>query len=156
MTGATGAIAPYHRSANDLAAYDQKRRSRSRGRRDDHRHRDYDDRDDDDDDDRDRSHDGIRGKIDEAFDTSIQGLGVGLAGAVVGGLAARQFGDKRHSKRDMVIGALIGGLGANAAENKFRDWQEERKEKTEHLEDRWEQRYDGGGGKDYRSRSALR
>ena len=75
-----GAVTEYRRSNNDLDAYD--RRSRSRGRR-------YSDRE------RDRSysgsrsrsrtrsrsaHNGIRGKIDETFDPSMKGLGIGLAG----------------------------------------------------------------------------
>lgn len=83
----------------------------------------------------------------------MKGLGVGLAGAVVGGLAGREFGHK-HKNRDIIIGALIGGLGANAAENKWRDWKDEKEEKLRRDEDKWEQRWDG---RDYgRSRSAMR
>ncbi|KXT14939.1 hypothetical protein AC579_3068 [Pseudocercospora musae] len=81
---------------------------------------------------------GIRGKIEDAFDTSGRGLATGLAGAVIGGLAGRQFG-QRHQQRDILIGAVVGGLGANLAENKYREWRDEKKER----EERWEQRYDG-------------
>lgn len=80
----------------------------------------------------------------------MKGLGVGLAGAVVGGLAGKEFGDHKHRNRDMIIGALVGGLGANAAENKWRDWRDEKERKLEREEDRLEQRWDG------RSRSAMR
>ena len=58
---------------------------------------------------------------------------------MIGGLAGRQFG-KKHKERDIIIGALVGGLGANAAENKYNDYKQ--KEKGD--------RYDG------RSRSAMR
>lgn len=67
---------------------------------------------------------------------------------MIGGLAGRQLGDKRHNKRDMVIGALIGGLGANAAENKWHEWKLEKDVERDN-----EERYDG---RDYRSKSAMR
>nr|POE62926.1 hypothetical protein CFP56_03829 [Quercus suber] len=141
-----GAVTQYRRSGGD-ATTEVSRRSR----RDD---RYYDDRD------RDRSYsrsrsrsrsvsgergEGFKGKLDEYFDTSAQGLGVGLAGAVVGGLAGRQFG-KEHKRRDIILGAIVGGLGANVAENKYRDWKEDKEERR----DRYEQRYDG------RARSSMR
>lgn len=127
------------------------RRSRSRGRSDrddfygdERRHHD-----------RSRSREGesFKDKLDDTFDKSTRGIGVGIAGAVVGGLIARQVGDKRHSKRDMVIGAVIGGLGANAAEQKYRDWSDDRKEdrREERRDDRLAVPYD-----DYRSRSSHR
>ncbi|KAK4540071.1 hypothetical protein LTR36_009812 [Oleoguttula mirabilis] len=143
-----GAVAPYRRSQNDVSEVSRRPKSRS-GRSDRY------DRDDD----RDRSYsrsrsrsrdrggeDGWRGKLDEHFDTTLQGLGVGIAGAVVGGLAGREFG-KKHKNRDILIGALVGGLGANVAENK---WQERREKKGGREEDRYEQKYDG------RSRSNVR
>lgn len=45
----------------------------------------------------------------------------------------------------MVIGALVGGVGANVAENKWRDYRDEKRE---------EERYGGssGGGGGYRGR----
>ncbi|TKA75083.1 hypothetical protein B0A55_05591 [Friedmanniomyces simplex] len=140
-----GAMAPYRRSQNDLTQVS--RRTRSRGRTDRDRSRSYS---------RSRSRsdsrgggggsgkEGWRGKLDEHFDTSMQGLGVGLAGAVAGALAGRQFGNK-HKERDILVGALIGGLGANLAENKYKDFREEREEKKERG-GRREQRYEGGAG----------
>lgn len=130
----------YNRRSGEVADYESRRsgRSRSRGRRD--RDRSYSDS-------RSRSrsrskeHEGIRGKIEENFDTSMRGLGVGLAGAVAGGLAGRQFGHK-HRERDIIIGAIVGGLGANAAETKWRDYQDNKNDK--------EDRYGG------RSKSAMR
>lgn len=64
---------------------------------------------------------------------------------MVGGLAGREFGHK-HKERDVIIGALIGGLGANFAENKYKHHKEE---KEGRLRDE-EKYYDG------RSRSAMR
>jgi outer membrane lipoprotein SlyB len=85
----------------------------------------------------------------------MKGLGVGLAGAVVGGLAGREIGSKQHRNRDIIIGALVGGLGANAAENKWSDWKHDKERKLEREEDRYEQRW--RDDKDYyRSRSAMR
>ena len=142
----------YNRRSGEVADYESRRsgRSRSRGRRE--RDRSYSDS-------RSRSRSrskegGIKGKIDEHFDTSMRGLGVGLAGAVAGGLAGRQFGHK-HRERDIIIGAIVGGLGANAAETKWRDWKDEKERKLEKDEDRWEQKY-GGRGDIGRSRSAMR
>lgn len=150
-----GAVTQYNRrSAGEVADYESRRsgRSRSRGRRD--RDRSYSDsrsrsRS------RSRSKSGIRGKIEENFDTSMRGLGVGLAGAVAGGLAGRQFGGgKKNRERDIIIGAIVGGLGANAAETKWRDYKDEKERKLDREEDRYEQKY---GGRDIgRSRSAMR
>ena len=86
----------------------------------------------------------------------MRGLGVGIAGAVVGGFAAKEFaGNKKHQNRDMILGALVGGLGANAAETKWRDWQDNKEKDSRREEGRTEQRYDGRG--EYgRSRSAMR
>ncbi|KAK5122950.1 hypothetical protein LTR85_003515 [Meristemomyces frigidus] len=144
----SGAMAPYRKSQNDVSELSRRPKSRSgrseRYDRDDDRDRSYSRS-------RSRSRDrggeeGWRGKLDEHFDTSLQGLGVGIAGAVVGGLAGREFG-KRHKNRDILIGALVGGLGANVAENK---WQERKDKKAGRDEDRYEQKYDG------RSRSNVR
>ncbi|TKA41244.1 hypothetical protein B0A55_13518, partial [Friedmanniomyces simplex] len=121
-----GAMAPYRRSQNDLTQVSRRTRSRSDSRGGGGG----------------SGKEGWRGKLDEHFDTSMQGLGVGLAGAVAGALAGRQFGNK-HKERDILVGALIGGLGANLAENKYKDFREEREEKKERG-GRREQRYEGG------------
>lgn len=48
----------------------------------------------------------------------------------MGGLIAREVGgDPRHSKRDLLAGALIGGLGANALENQYKSYKEDKDEK---------------------------
>ena len=138
----------YRRSQGDLTEA-QSRRSRSHGRRDRDRDRSRSDS-------RSRSRSaggsrerGLKGKIDEHFDTSMKGLGVGLAGAVVGGLAGREFGHK-HKNRDIVLGALVGGLAANAAETKWRDYKDKKEDRLHSDEEKWDQRWDG------RSRSAMR
>jgi len=157
---AGGTVAQYDRNDRRSGDYDRDRdtyvsRRRSRSRRGSDY---YDD---------DRSRDGERGdgkhgwkdKIENNFDTSTQGLGVGLAGAVIGGLAGREFGAKgRHSERDIAIGAIIGGLGANIAEAKWREWKDKKEGKLERDEDRWEQKWDGQGGQSGigRSRSNVR
>ncbi|WPH01587.1 pre-mRNA-splicing factor 38B-like protein [Acrodontium crateriforme] len=145
-----GAVAPYRRSQGDLT---ETRSRRGRHDRDDYDSR-YDSRS------RSRSREGrlerdgdrVKNDLEKYFDTSTQGLGVGIAGAVVGGLAGRQFGNE-HKRRDIIIGALVGGLGANAAEAKYRDWKEEKKEKLERREERWEDKWDG---RDQRARSSIR
>ncbi|KAF2723532.1 hypothetical protein K431DRAFT_310959 [Polychaeton citri CBS 116435] len=131
-----GTVAPYSRKSRTEVS----RRSKSRGRRSYSGSRSRS---------RSRSKSGVRGKVDEWFDPTAKGIGIGIAGAVVGGLAGREFGGERHRKRDMVIGALIGGLGANAAENKWREYRhpEERNSRREVYE------YDDGGR---RPRSSVR
>lgn len=103
---------------------------------------------------RSRSRDrGLKEKVEDQFDLSARGLGVGVAGAVIGGLAGREFGQK-HRQRDIAIGAIIGGLGANYAENKWREWKDNKERDIRDDEERWEQKYDG---RDYgRSRSNVR
>ncbi|KAK3676670.1 hypothetical protein LTR78_003445 [Recurvomyces mirabilis] len=143
-----GAVATYRRSQGDLT--EASKRSRSRGRRDKY----YDDRDRSysrsRSGSRDREHgsrgggeEGWRGKLDETFDTSTRGLGVGIAGAVIGGLAGRQFGNK-HKERDIVLGAVLGGLASNIAENKYAEWKDKKEGKFEEKEQKWEQRWDEG------------
>lgn len=100
----------YDRRSGEVADYESRRsgRSRSRGYKKSERDRSYSSSRSRS---RSRSKDGIRGKIDDTFDTSMRGLGVGLAGAIAGGLAGRQFGHK-HRERDILIGAVVGGKSA--------------------------------------------
>lgn len=143
-----GAVAQYRRSDGALDRREESyvsRRSKSRGR------------------DRDRSYSrsrsrsrsddrgGIKEKLEDTFDVSGRGLGVGIAGAVIGGLAGKEFGGKSHRQRDMVLGALVGGLGANIAENKYREWKGSKEQRLERDE------YEAYGGRDIgRSRSNVR
>lgn len=146
-----GAMAPYRRSQGNLAPTAVSRRSKSRGRqtsysRSDSRSRSRTRS-------RSRSKSGWRGKVDQAFDTTPQGIGVGIAGALVGGLAGRELAERRqrgdrrrrssdsHRNRDMIIGALVGGFGANAAENQWREWKNKRE---------LEREYEGDYGRDRR------
>jgi len=119
--------------------YERSERDTYLSRRESRRDRDYDSRS------RSRSRDGgWKEKLENTFDTSTQGIGVGIAGAVIGGLAGREFGSKgKTSQRDIAIGALIGGLGANIAENKYREWKDRKEDRLERAEDRWEQKWDG-------------
>lgn len=102
---------------------------------------------------------GIRGQLENAFDTSGRGLGVGIAGAVIGGLAGREFGNKNR-QRDVILGALVGGLGANAAENQYHRWKDGKEREVKRDEGRWEEKWDGrDSGRDSdirRSRSNVR
>ncbi|KAF9870543.1 hypothetical protein CkaCkLH20_12033 [Colletotrichum karsti] len=95
-----------------------------------------------------------RHAIDRTFTQSSSGIGVGLLGAVIGGLAAREVSDaavRTRNRKEMesgtyhprphhdtekarvistVVGALVGGLGANALEKRFeaareRDWEQQ-------------------------------
>ncbi|CAK3946300.1 pre-mRNA-splicing factor 38B-like [Lecanosticta acicola] len=126
------------------------RRSKSRGRdRDDRSYSRSESRSRS----RSRGKEGWRGKLDDTFDTTARGLGIGVAGAVIGGLAGREFGNK-HRQRDIILGAVVGGLGANLAENRWREWKDGKERDVEREEERWEQKYDG---RDYgRSRSNVR
>jgi uncharacterized protein YcfJ len=66
----------------------------------------------------------VQDKVQETFDTSKRGLGFTAAGALAGVLAGREIGNRQSGQprqRDMIIGAIVGGLGANAAENLYKN-----------------------------------
>jgi len=88
---------------------------------------------------------GIEHKIKEAFDPSKEGIGFGIAGAVIGGLAGREFGDGKNRGRATIAGAVIGGLGANLLENQWQIHKGREKRKVRREEKGWEQKfgYDG-------------
>lgn len=145
-------MAQYRRSDGALDRREESyvsRRSKSRGR---DRDRSYSrSRSRSRSDDRDRERGGIKEKLEDTFDVTGRGLGVGIAGAVIGGLAGKEFGGKAHRQRDMVLGALVGGLGANIAENKYREWKDNKEQRLERDE------YEAYGGRDIgRSRSNVR
>jgi hypothetical protein len=56
--------------------------------------------------------------MNDRFDTSPKPV---LAGTALGGPAGREF-TQRQKDRDILLGAVVGGLGANAAESKWQDW----------------------------------
>ncbi|KAB5585766.1 hypothetical protein GE09DRAFT_1234428 [Coniochaeta sp. 2T2.1] len=143
-------------------------RDRSRDRRGDRDRRDRrdkdKDRDTDSDDDRPKSPLGKAKHImSHTFSDSNSGLGVGVMGAIIGGLAAREAteaagrkgkGGGGHSRRasnandgaallSTIVGAAVGGLGANALEKRI----EKSRSKTKDEQGKWEKKW-GKDGKD--------
>ncbi|KAI1404110.1 hypothetical protein F4819DRAFT_448694 [Hypoxylon fuscum] len=128
-------------------------RRSSRGRRSEIRY----DRDDDSEDSDGRSRtpvDKARHFVDDKFSNSTAGLGVGVLGALVGGLAAREAvdatrkHDNRHRGSDYkrnqligtMVGAAVGALGANAVEKRL----EVHREKDRIKQEKWERKYRPG------------
>ncbi|KAI0884833.1 uncharacterized protein GGS22DRAFT_189044 [Annulohypoxylon maeteangense] len=126
-------------------------RRRSRGRR---KERGYnkDGETDDSDDGRARSPiEKARGFVDNTFSDTTAGLSIGVLGALVGGLAAREAVDattKRNSHHDdtdhkrnqligTVVGAAVGALGANAVEKRL----EVHREKEKIKQEKWERKF---------------
>ncbi|KAI1649485.1 uncharacterized protein F4817DRAFT_330522 [Daldinia loculata] len=128
-------------------------RRSSRGRRKDRDH----DRDSDSeysDDSRTRTPiDKARNFVDNNFSNSTAGLGIGVLGALVGGLAAREAVDatnknnghhhhetpdqKRKQLIGTMVGAAVGALGANAVEKRL----EVRRERDRLEQEEWERRF---------------
>lgn len=144
---------------------DRRRGSRSRGR------------------DRSRSQSPLsraRGAVEDNFSNSATGIGAGLLGAVVGGLVAREASDAatrhKHKTRgyedenenrtrlvSTILGAVAGGLGANAIANRVEDsrdrdrrrqidWERERSYVREEEMPRYDRRRSGDRDRDSRSR----
>lgn len=141
---------------------DRRRGSRSRSRKGGDR-------------DRDRSPSPItraRSAIDENFSNTAAGIGAGLLGAVVGGLVAKEASEaaarRKHKEKgygasdednrtrlvSTLLGAVAGGLGANAIANKVEDSRERDRARQEAWErkfgrddDRYD-RYDSGRPRD--------
>ncbi|KAI0137170.1 hypothetical protein BJ170DRAFT_46338 [Xylariales sp. AK1849] len=145
-------------AGNNLQVPDSRARPRSlpppadwRGRS---RHgRDYEEDEDDDDITRDRSPIAkARNALKDTFSDSRTGLGVGVLGALVGGLAAREAAEatsrhggghrateaqKRNQLLSTVVGAAVGALGANAVERRI----EHNREKGKVEQKKWEQKW---------------
>jgi hypothetical protein len=100
--------------------------------------------------------------LQHTFTPSASGLGIGVLGAIVGGLAAKEASEAAarsrnhgHSKgRDenhklglisTIVGAAVGGLGANALEKRIEMSKEKMKDEQEAREKRWHR--DGGSGR---------
>ncbi|KAK3946449.1 hypothetical protein QBC46DRAFT_5908 [Diplogelasinospora grovesii] len=129
-------------------------RDRDRDRDGRRRREDYDsDRDSDSDE---RSRGDPMSKVKHAFkdnfSQSTSGLGVGVVGAILGGLAAREasevaarrsggHGSSEKEKRaeliSTLVGAAVGGLGANAIEKRIEMSRRKTKDKQERWEDKW-------------------
>ncbi|KAI0192701.1 hypothetical protein EV127DRAFT_37640 [Xylaria flabelliformis] len=91
--------------------------------------------------------------VDNTFTDSTTGLGVGVLGALVGGLAAREAIDltsnRQHQHKDdieqhkrnqligAVVGAAVGALGANAVEKRI----ELRRARDEIKQEKWERKW---------------
>jgi len=101
--------------------------------------------------------------LEQSFSSSTSGLGVGVLGAIVGGLAAREAseaagkkggGHHHHSKDNKgalistIVGAAVGGLGANAIEKRL----ELSRKKTKTEQDAWEKKWGREEGNGNRKR----
>ncbi|KAL1305205.1 hypothetical protein AAFC00_002123 [Neodothiora populina] len=136
-----GALAPYPRRRDDYYPdYDNEDRRVHRSSRS---HRRRDSRSSSRSRSRSRSRSGAERRFRDvpslAFDKSELGIGVGIAGALVGGLLGREMGD--HKKRGTALGAVIGGIGANIAEHRWKIYKEEKRAKEQAMEDAWYQRH---------------
>ncbi|KAI1780624.1 hypothetical protein F4818DRAFT_12207 [Hypoxylon cercidicola] len=129
---------------------DEYRRS-SRGRRTERGHNRYDESDGSDEDRARTPVEKARKFVDNTFSNSTTGLGVGVLGALVGGLAAREAVDastkhdghrrdpdhKRNQLIGTMVGAAVGALGANAVERRI----EVHREKDRVKQERWDRKY---------------
>ncbi|KAI0385296.1 hypothetical protein F5Y04DRAFT_245497 [Hypomontagnella monticulosa] len=130
-------------------------RRSSRGRRGDRSHH-RDSESEDSDEERARSPaDKAKNFVDNTFSNSTAGLGIGVLGALVGGLAAREAIDattkhnshhegtdhKRNQLIGTVVGAAVGALGANAVEKRI----EVHRERDRIKQEKWERKFRPGG-----------
>lgn len=118
-----------------------------------------------------------RSAVQDNFTNSTYGIGAGLLGAIAGGYAARQVSDRvsdrrraaggggggsgrrRRSEADTddrirlastILGAAIGGLGANALTNRFEDSRAEGRAQQQAWEDKYGSDGEGDGYDDRR------
>ena len=115
-----------------------------------------------------------RHTLNNTFSQSNSGIGVGVLGAIVGGLAAREASEAAGRSRDgngrgyhdrnrdpersesdraallsTLVGAAVGGLGANALEKRL----ETNREKTKIEQEKWEKKWGKEHGGDRRDGS---
>lgn len=76
------------------------------------------------------------------FDSSYDGIIAGVAGAAIGAMTARRFGGEEKKGWKTLGGAAVGAVGANAAENWFRLYTEEKEEREERKDYRARERDD--------------
>ncbi|KAI6085051.1 hypothetical protein F4821DRAFT_160999 [Hypoxylon rubiginosum] len=135
-------------------------RRSSRGRRTERGHDRYDDDDYSDDEHRARTPvEKARKFVDNTFSNSTTGLGVGVLGALVGGLAVREAVDatakheggqhrrsdseyKRNQLIGTVVGAAVGALGANAVEKRL----EVHRDRDRVRQEKWDRKYRPASG----------
>ncbi|TKA22063.1 hypothetical protein B0A50_08443 [Salinomyces thailandicus] len=86
--------------------------------------------------------------IEKTFDSSYDGIIAGVAGAAIGALTARHFAEEDKHKKWKTLGAAVaGGAAANAAENRYRMYTEERERKgQDHMEAREPMEFLGEAG----------
>lgn len=114
--------------------------------------------------DRDRSPVGkVKNFAETTFTDSNTGIGVGVLGALVGGLAAHEASEatsrhgggrqtdaqRRNQLLSTVVGAAVGALGANAVEKRLEVGRDKTLVKQDKWEDKWGKRPDSRGNRDW-------
>ncbi|KAI0181835.1 hypothetical protein GGR52DRAFT_57604 [Hypoxylon sp. FL1284] len=145
-----------HSRPRSLPLVEYRRSSRGRRSREYDR---YDDESEGSDEERERTPvDKARKFVDNNFSNSGTGLGVGVLGALMGGLAVREAVDaktkhdghrrdpdhKRNQLIGTVVGAAVGALGANAVEKRL----EVQREKDQVRQGRWDRKFRPGANAD--------
>ncbi|KAI1388444.1 uncharacterized protein F4822DRAFT_246656 [Hypoxylon trugodes] len=140
-----------HSRPRSLPPFEERRRS-TRGRRRERRYNKDSDSEDSDDERARTPLDKARNFVDNTFTNSTAGLGIGVLGALVGGLAVREAVDatskhnnynhegadyKRNQLIGTVVGAAVGALGANAVEKRL----EVHRERDRIKQDKWDRKF---------------
>lgn len=103
------------------------------------------------------------------FSDSTAGVGVGVMGAIIGGLAAREATEAasrkggRRGRRgsdpnvllSTIVGAAVGGLGANALEKRLEKGKNKSKYDQVRREEKWVREDGDRGGRDRRERGSA-
>ncbi|KAK5138105.1 hypothetical protein LTR08_004799 [Meristemomyces frigidus] len=69
------------------------------------------------------------------FDSSLDGIIAGVAGAAMGAIAAQRFAGDKQRRLKTVAGAVVGAAALNSGENWYRLYTEEEEEKKEEAVD---------------------